>query len=104
MTFDEWQNAPKRIAAWRELMATELFKDAMSALDSISPSERATAHKADHATENACVLLGQIQGYKWILQNMRILAMAKPEMVRQPTPNYGYEPEKAAPSPSNKRK
>ena len=93
MTLSDWQSAPKHIAAWRELMASPVFVDALSVLDSISPAERATAHPANVATDNACVLLGQIQGYKWTLQNLRMLAQPAPDPAKQPVATYGAKPE-----------
>lgn len=93
MTLADWQSSPKLIGAWRDLMASDLMRNALSVLDNISPAEIYVRINESRATENACVLLGQIQGYKWMLQNMRMMTQAAGEPPKQPIPTYGAKPD-----------
>lgn len=103
MTLTDWQSSPKLIGAWRELTESELWKNALSVIDSLSPAEQATRHPADIATTNACILLGQIQGYKWTLQTFKVLSQPPGEIPRQPKPLYGAVLDKGE-APVNKNK
>jgi len=93
MTLQDWQQAPKLITAWREMVDSEVFKKALEVMAEVSPSKMSTTHNADHSNRNASVLFGQVQGYEQALRFIKILAASPTEQPRQPIANYGAQEE-----------